>query len=201
MPSIARGRKGSLRRSWRRALAAVLITGGVFLAAAPSRPGGAVGGCPCRPCCPLLAGLPPLLRRLVGCRFSWCCGGSLMSGFVSVPGGRRVAGVVARPLAGGWVWARRALPGGAGWHPAPACLFVPFPSFALACPFARAAALLGWRAWVRSGSAGSPVFSACGLPVPVAAVKVALPFGLSVQGARALLASAPGLSSLGVLGV
>lgn len=101
-----------------------------------------------------------------------------MAGFVAVHGLRRVAGVVARPLSGGWVWACRALPSGAGWHPAPACLFVPFPSFGLAGGFARLVASLGWRVWVRSGSYGSPVFSACGLPVPVAVAKVALPSGV-----------------------
>ncbi len=124
-----------------------------------------------------------------------------MSGFVSVVGSRRVAGVVARPLSCGWVWARRALPGGVGWHPAPACLFVPFASFGLACLFARGVALLGWRVWVRAGSVGSPVFSACALPVPAFVVKVALPGGVSVRAARAVLPSVPGLSSLAALGV
>ncbi len=116
-----------------------------------------------------------------------------MSGFVSVVGSRRVAGVVARPLAGGWVWARRALPSGAGWSPAPACVFVPFCSFALASWFACGVSALGWRAWVRSGSVG--------LPVPVFVVKVALPGGLSVRAARAALPVVPGLSSLAALGV
>ncbi|MBE0435236.1 MAG: hypothetical protein IBX56_05460 [Methylomicrobium sp.] len=124
-----------------------------------------------------------------------------MSGFVSVLNGRRGAGVVARPLSCGWVWARRALPGGAGWHPAPACLFVPFGSFVLASAFARGVAGLGWRVWVRPGAVGSPVFSACGLPVPRFAVKVALPAGLSCSAARAALPPVPRLSSLAVLGV
>lgn len=123
-----------------------------------------------------------------------------MVGFVSVQGGRRVAGLVARPLACGWVWARRALPGGAGWHPAPACLFVPFVSFALALAFARGASALGFRVWVRRGGFGSPVFSACGLPVPAWSVKVALPVGWSVSAARAVL-PVPGFSSLAALGV
>lgn len=100
-----------------------------------------------------------------------------MAGFVSVVGSRRRAGVVARPLSGGWVWARRALPSGAGWSPAPACVFVPFGSSASALAFARSLPF-GWRSWVRSGSVGSPVFAACGLPVPAFVVKVALPVGV-----------------------
>jgi hypothetical protein len=111
-----------------------------------------------------------------------------MSGFISVPSFRG-AGIVARPLACGWVWARRALPGGAGWSPAPACLFVPFGSYSLASGFARGASALGWRVWLRSGSAGSPVFSACGLSVPAFSVKVALPSGLSAGAARLVLSS------------
>lgn len=122
--------------------------------------------------------------------------GVFMSGFVSVLGGSRGAGIVARPLSCGWVWARRALPGGAGWSPAPACVFVPFGSFALASVFAGGAAALGWRVWVRPGSAGSPVFAACGLPVPRFVVKVALPAGLPCSAARAALPPVPVLSSL-----
>jgi len=116
-----------------------------------------------------------------------------MSGFVSVLGGCRGAGIIARPLSCGWVWARRALPGGAGWSQAPACLFVPFASVALASVFARSVSALGWRVWVRPGAVGSPVFAACGLPVPAFAVKIALPAGVSCSAARAAL---PGLSSL-----
>jgi hypothetical protein len=124
-----------------------------------------------------------------------------MSGFVSVSGSLRRAGVVARPLSCGWVWARRALPNGAGWLPAPACLFVPFGSFALASAFARGVSALGWRVWVRPGAVGSPVWSACGLPVPRFAVKVALPAGLSCRAACAALPVLPALSSLAALGV
>ncbi len=124
-----------------------------------------------------------------------------MAGFVSVVGSFRGAGIIARPLSCGWVWARRALPSGAGWSPAPACLFVPFGSFALASVFARSVSALGWRVWVRPGSVGSPVFAACGLPVPAFAVKVALPFGLSAGAARAALPPVPSLSSLAALGV
>lgn len=119
-----------------------------------------------------------------------------MAGFAAVSGGLRGAGVVVRPLSCGWVWARRALPGGAGWSPAPACLFVPFGSYALAAAFARGVAALGWRVWLRPGAAGSPVWSACGLPVPRFAVKVALPAGLSCSAARAALPPVAGFSSL-----
>lgn len=124
-----------------------------------------------------------------------------MAGFVSVLVSRRGAGIIARPLSCGWVWARRALPSGAGWSPAPACLFVPFASFALACAFARGVSILGWRVWVRPGGVGSPVWSACGLPVPRFAVKVALPVGFSVRAARLVLPAVPVLSSLAALGV
>ncbi len=120
-----------------------------------------------------------------------------MSGFVSVHGSSRGAGIVARSLPGGWVWARRALPGDSGWSPAPACLFVPFDSFALASIFARSVSALGWRVWVRPGFVGSPVWAACGLQVPRFAVKVALPAGLSCSAARSALPPVPVLSSLG----
>jgi hypothetical protein len=52
------------------------------------------------------------------------------------------------------------------------------------------------RAWVRPGAAGSPVWSACGLPVPRFAVKVALPSGFSC---RAVLAALPALPSLALV--
>jgi hypothetical protein len=113
-----------------------------------------------------------------------------MTGFVSIPavGSRRGAGIVCRPLSCGWVWARRALPGGAGWSPAPSCLFVPFASAPAAFAFARVVAAFGWRCCVRSGFTGSPVFAACGLPVPAFAVKVALPVGWSARSAYVALA-------------
>jgi len=119
-----------------------------------------------------------------------------MSGFVSVIGGSRGAGIVARSLPGGWVWARRSLPGGAGWSPAPACLFVPFGSYVLASSFARSVSALGWRVWVRPGFVGSPVWSACGFSVPRFSVKVALPSGCSVGSARSVLPPVSVLSSL-----
>ncbi len=124
-----------------------------------------------------------------------------MSGFISVPGSRRGAGLVARPLSCGWVWAKRSLPGGSGWSPAPACLFVPFSSFALASAFARSVSALGWRVWLRPGSSGSPVFTACSFPVPCFAVKVAIPLGLSCSAARVALSAIPPFSSLSVPGV
>jgi len=119
-----------------------------------------------------------------------------MSGFVSVIGSSRGAGIVARSIPGGWVWARRALPGGAGWSPAPACLFIPFESYALASCFARSVSSLGWRVWVRPGFVGSPVWSSCGLSIPRFAVKLALPKGCSVSVARNVLPVVPVLSSL-----
>ncbi|MBE0469972.1 MAG: hypothetical protein IBX55_10760 [Methyloprofundus sp.] len=122
-----------------------------------------------------------------------------MSGFVSVRSSARVGAVVCRALSSGWVWAARPLPAGgraAGFTPAPACLFVPFGSFALASGFARSVSSLGWRVWVRPGSSGSPIFSACGLAVPAFAVKVALPAGCSVYSACSVLPAIPVLSSL-----
>jgi len=127
--------------------------------------------------------------------------GGFMSGFVSVCSDSRGAGIVARTIPGGWVWARRSLPGGSGWSPAPACLFVPFASFTLASVFARSVSVLGWRVWVRPGFVGSPVWSACSLAVPLFVVKVALPAELSCSSARALLPAVPVLSSLALLGV
>ena len=100
-----------------------------------------------------------------------------MAGFVSVPNSRG-AGLVARPLSGGWVWARRALPAGASWSPAPSCVFVPFDTSYTASCFARDLAARGLgRVWVRSGLTGSPVFSACRLRPPVWCVKVEIPNG------------------------
>lgn len=124
-----------------------------------------------------------------------------MSGFNSVSGSRRGAGLVARSLSCGWVWARRSLPSGSGWSPAPACLFIPFSSFTLASTFSRSVSALGWRCWLRPGAAGSPVWSACGLQTPHFVVKVALPLGLSCRSARSLLPAVPVPSSLAVLGV
>jgi hypothetical protein len=103
-----------------------------------------------------------------------------MSGFVSVRGGVRSGSIVARPLGCGWVWACRPMPAGglaAGFSPAPACVFVPFDSFASALAVAQSLSGYGLRCWVRSGSTGSPVFSASGLPVPAYMVKVAVPEG------------------------
>ena len=110
------------------------------------------------------------------------------SGFVSVESGRG-AGVMARASSGGWVWACRALPASAGWHRAPACLFVPFACHGVAGAFAQAAARSGWRVWVRSGRSGSAVWSACGLAVPAFTVKVALPVGVTSGVARSQLSA------------
>jgi hypothetical protein len=110
-------------------------------------------------------------------------------GFVSVPS-HRGAGVIACASQSGWVWAWRALPGGPGWSPAPACVFVPVRSPRVARIFARTVAVgLGFRVWVRSGCAGSPVFSACGLSIPAFVVKVALPVGWPPRRFRAALAA------------
>lgn len=122
-----------------------------------------------------------------------------MSGFTSVSGSLRVGSVIARPLSCGWVWASRPIPSGglaAGFTPAPACLFIPFGSYVLSSGFARSVSALGWRAWVRPGSVGSPVWSACGFSVPRFAVKIALPAGCSVSSARDVLPVVPVLSSL-----
>lgn len=117
-----------------------------------------------------------------------------MSGFCSVRSAR-VGSVVARPLASGWVWASRPLPAGglsAGFSPAPACLFVPFDDCGCAFALGREIANYGFRVWVRAGSAGSPVFSACGLGVPAFVVKVALPDGWAFSRLRLLVASVIG---------
>lgn len=109
------------------------------------------------------------------------------SGFVSVPAARRSAPVVARRC-GRLVWAVRVFSASSCFSAAPACLFVPCRSPAAAGLFAGlVASRLGWRAVARPGSAGSPVFSAVGLPVPVCAVKVCLPSGVSAAVARGLL--------------
>jgi hypothetical protein len=161
-----------------------------------------VFGCPCPSLLPAPGGpsaAPAAVGGGSGLWFiSWGC---VMSGFVPVLGSSRGAGVIARPLSCGWVWARRALPGGAGWSPAPACLFVPFGTYTLAAAFARGVSSMGWRVWLRPGSSGSPVFAACGLPVPAWSVKVALPAGLPARAARLVLSSVPPLPSLAALGV
>ncbi|MGZ8187823.1 MAG: hypothetical protein ACXWTP_00220 [Methylosarcina sp.] len=185
------------------ALASVLTAGGVFFLPPPLPPGAAARGS--LPSLWAAPGGPSAAPASGWWRLRFCSLrsvlGVFMAGFVSVPGFSRGAGIVARPLACGWAWARRSLPGGAGWSPAPACLFVPFGSFALASVFARAASALGWRVWLRSGASGSPVWSACGLPVPAFAVKVALPSGLSCRAACSALPAVPSFSALGALGV
>jgi len=115
-----------------------------------------------------------------------------MSGFVAIRSSSRMGSVVARPLSSGWVWASRPLPAGgraAGFFPAPACLFVPFDGLASASAVAKVLASYGLRVWVRAGSSGSPVFSACGLAVPAFAVKVAVPDGWACSRLRSFVAS------------
>jgi len=112
---------------------------------------------------------------------------AVRSGFVCVAGALRSAPVVARRC-GRLVWARRLFVASSCSSPAPACLFVPCRSAAAAGLFAGLVRLrLGWRTVARPGRAGSPVFVAVGLPVPVAAVKVCLPAGLSAAAARSEL--------------
>jgi hypothetical protein len=107
------------------------------------------------------------------------------SGFFSVPA--RFSGrVVCRVSARGSVWAWRAP--SAGQRPSPVCLFLPARFVGSARAFARCAALLGWRAQVRPGSAcavwaAGPLASSA----PPWAVKVWLPAGLSAGAARAQL--------------
>lgn len=109
------------------------------------------------------------------------------AGFVAVHG-RRGAAIIAR-WSRGMVWAKRVLPAGPGWHPAPACMFVPFAAGSVACQFAaKVAAQLGWSVSVRPGSGGSGVWAAVNPWVPPFVAKVRLPAGMRASQARALLA-------------
>ena len=104
-------------------------------------------------------------------------------GFVAIQG-QRGAPIIAR-AGRAYVWARRVLPGGPGWHPAPACLFYPCPSMALAAQFAdRIARSLGWSVWVQRGDGGSSVWLAVTGQLVPAVVKVRLPPGLSAKQAH-----------------
>lgn len=107
-------------------------------------------------------------------------------GFMAIKG-QRNAPIIAR-AARSYVWAKRVLPGGPGWHPAPACLFYPCPHMQCAALFAeRIAKGLGWSVWVQRGDGGSSVWlAATGQLVP-AVVKVRLPGGLSAKAAHAQL--------------
>lgn len=107
-------------------------------------------------------------------------------GFVSVQGSRG-APIIAR-LGGSYVWARRVLPRGPGWHPAPACLFYPAAHSGAAAAFARAIAVsLGWRVWVQHGGSRSDVVGqVADWPAPWV-VKVALPPGMRARAAHALV--------------
>jgi len=111
-----------------------------------------------------------------------------MAGFFSVSA-RFSGSVVCRVSRSGWVWAWRAPR--AGQRPSPACLFVPFGSRPAAVRLARAAAVLGWSAWVRPGAgcacwASGPLAGAA----PAFAVKVRLPLGVRAAAGRAALRAA-----------
>lgn len=105
-------------------------------------------------------------------------------GFIAVSG-HRGAPILAR-AGRAYVWARRVLPGGAGWHPAPACLFYPAPSMHIAALFAdRIARSLGWSVWVQRGDGGSSIWLATTGQLVPAVVKVRLPPGMSARAAHA----------------
>ena len=105
-------------------------------------------------------------------------------GFVAVQG-HRGAPIIAR-AARAYVWAKRVLPGGPGWHPAPACLFYPCPSMSSAALFAdQIAQGLGWSVWVQRGDGGSSVWLAVTGQLVPGVVKVRLPPGLSAKQAHA----------------
>lgn len=112
-------------------------------------------------------------------------------GFVAVQG-RRHAPIVAR-AGKGYVWARRVLPGGLGWHPAPPCLFIAYESGAEACAhMATVRSMLGWPCWVSRGSAGSRVIHAVTGSVPPFVLKVRLPAGVTGRTAYADIATVCG---------
>ncbi len=111
-----------------------------------------------------------------------------MSGFVS-GGSSFGAGVSVRFSRSGWAWALRAP--AAGLRPAPACVFVPFPSRSAAVAWARLVAVLRFRVWVRPGARCSCWSAACAPPAPAWSVKVALPSGVSARAARASFPPVP----------
>jgi len=113
------------------------------------------------------------------------------SHFLAVTG-RRHAPIVAR-AGKGYVWARRCLPGGAGWHPAPACIFIGYSSGSAACAdAAQVAGELGWSASVTPGGAGSQVFETVTLSCPAFVLKVRLPAGVTGKQAFQLVATVCG---------
>ena len=112
-------------------------------------------------------------------------------GFVAVQG-RRHAPILAR-AGRGYVWARRVLPGGLGWHPAPACIFIGYKSGAEACAhMARVRAVLGWSCSVQPGTGGSQVVQAVTGQVPAFVLKVRLPAGVTGRTAYADIATVCG---------
>lgn len=106
-----------------------------------------------------------------------------MVGFAS--GGRSWGGGVSvRADQGGWVWAQRMARSAPGSLPAPACLFVPTSSFAVAQAAAQAVVrALGWPSGVRRGKRCTSSWE----------VRVVLPSGLSAGKARAMLAELAGV--------
>jgi hypothetical protein len=106
-----------------------------------------------------------------------------MAGFAS--GGKSWGGsVVVRAGQGGWVWALRMARPVPGSLPAPACLFIPAPSFAAAQAMAQAVVQrLGWPSGVRRGKRCASSWE----------VRVVLPSGLSAGKARAMLAELAGV--------
>jgi hypothetical protein len=112
-------------------------------------------------------------------------------GFVAVQG-RRHAAILAR-AGRGYVWARRVLPGGLGWHPAPACIFIGYESGAEACAdMAQVRAVLGWSCSVSPGSGGSQVVQAVTGSIPLFVLKVRLPAGITGRAAYADIATVCG---------
>jgi hypothetical protein len=116
-------------------------------------------------------------------------------GFVAVQG-RRNAPILAR-AGRGYVWARRVLPGGLGWHPAPACIFIGYDSGADACAdMARVRAVLGWSCSVTPGTGGSQVLQAVTGQSPAFVLKVRLPPGVTGRTAYADVATVCGTAWL-----
>lgn len=114
---------------------------------------------------------------------------AVTSGYFSVPArfhGRVIARVNHQL---GTVWATRTP--AKGERPAAPCLFIPCTHRHNAARLAQAAGLLGWRAWVKPGTACA-VFQAGPLAdqAPPLVAKVELPFGVKASDARSLLGRA-----------
>ena len=135
-------------------------------------------------------GAPP--RRPGGFPGLACLGvvmSTVTSGYFSVPARfhGRVIARVNRQL--GTVWATRTP--AKGGRPAAPCLFIPCTQRQSAARLAQAAGLLGWRAWVKAGTACA-VYQAGPLAAlaPPRVAKVELPLGLTASAARSLLGRA-----------